>query len=744
MTSEFLRKTAVFFVYVAIIGTPLFYFSQGVYPFVLSKSLFFQFAATGVIFFWLALMAVDGRYRPKRTPLSLALLLFFIVLTITAVFGNDTWRSFWSTQERAVGVSALWQLFGFFLAVVALRADLAKENLWYVSIAVASAVSFIAEIQLKVPDLLVSGNTAGRPGATLGNPAFLAGYLLPHIFIIGYFLLEKLRDLRRQRNNLLLIFLAGSLIVQLGALFHSESRGSLIALVAGILALLFMFAVEPPRGFGYLFSRRSFYVIVLVVILAGSFGFWFTRASPLWEGAFGIRRFQELSEDALAPRMAALAASWQGFKEKPILGWGWDNFNIVFNKYYDPNLLKVNYQETRFDKPHNFLAEYAIAGGIPLLAAAIYVFFIFSRQALTLKDPLFGKIAFAAMISYAVHNIFLFETIGALLVWYLVMAKVDGDCIAEEKRAVSRAAKNSKAKTRIYFSLAAGAVAIYFISFLPLVASYRQYQAIDNYLNGRTERAFENFKSAAAGWNPYGWMMKRDYAVAIATAYFKDPEKISDGEARLAVQAMEEVVHEHPYDAQSRAILVNVYNQVSDVDPQYLARAEREAQEALKLSPRRQEIYFYLAKTKTLQRENEEALEILRSAIDLAPEVSQGHFYYGLVAFAGNKPEQGFLEVEKAIALGLNVRDKDELMVAANYYVDNGYASRTVPLYKKMVEIDDSDIEAKLKLGVAYYLSGEFDGARRYILEAGREFDFKDSNLYLPLKPIFQDLGLNL
>lgn len=28
----------------------------------------------------------------------------------------------------------------------------------------------------------------------------------------------------------------------------------------------------------------------------------------------------------------------EGFKEHPILGWGQDNFILVFNKYYDPRL----------------------------------------------------------------------------------------------------------------------------------------------------------------------------------------------------------------------------------------------------------------------------------------------------------------------------------------------------------------------------------------------------------------------
>jgi len=42
--------------------------------------------------------------------------------------------------------------------------------------------------------------------------------------------------------------------------------------------------------------------------------------------------------------------AWEGVKEKPLLGWGQENFNLVFNKYYEPSLYG---QEVWFDRVHN-------------------------------------------------------------------------------------------------------------------------------------------------------------------------------------------------------------------------------------------------------------------------------------------------------------------------------------------------------------------------------------------------------
>jgi O-antigen ligase len=53
---------------------------------------------------------------------------------------------------------------------------------------------------------------------------------------------------------------------------------------------------------------------------------------------------------------------YQGFKEKPVFGWGQENFNYVFNKYYNPAMFD---QEQWFDRAHNEFLDWLIAGGLP-------------------------------------------------------------------------------------------------------------------------------------------------------------------------------------------------------------------------------------------------------------------------------------------------------------------------------------------------------------------------------------------
>ena len=85
---------------------------------------------------------------------------------------------------------------------------------------------------------------------------------------------------------------------------------------------------------------------------------------------------------------------------------------------------------------------------------------------------------------------------------------------------------------------------------------------------------------------------------------------------------------------------------------EYLPKAEAEAARALALSPDRQEIYFSLAKTKTLEKQYGAALDLLKKALALDPKVPDAHFYYGLVAYVTGDSATGYSELRAAMQLG--------------------------------------------------------------------------------------------
>jgi tetratricopeptide (TPR) repeat protein len=206
---------------------------------------------------------------------------------------------------------------------------------------------------------------------------------------------------------------------------------------------------------------------------------------------------------------------------------------------------------------------------------------------------------------------------------------------------------------------------------------------------------------------------------------------------------MEQVAKDHPQDAYNHYLLTNIYNLVSGIDPKkYLPAAEEEARKAIALSPLRQEIYFYLAKTKSLEGDNNAALAIAKQALDLDPKVADPHYYYGMLAFAVGKSEVGYNEVKKAISMGRRWRDFYEPRVAADFFADTKHLSEAIELYKAALALQPDDIETKAKLGAAYFLNGNNTEARKYLSDVAARFDFSKSAAYPQYKPILDALGI--
>ncbi len=765
MTSKNIIQTIKILIFAAVIGTPLFYFRYGVYPYTLGKTPFFQGIVEIAFFLWLALIFKEKKYKPAATPVFWGILAFLTALTATAVFGVDPWRSFWSIQERAFGVVTFIHLGILALIISSIFRELPWKKLLYASLGTGAVTAIIAFLQLVIPNLLLVESVGNRPGATFGNPTFLAGYLLVHIGIGIYLFYDLCRTDAIPDKKLLFkkIFVLASIVVCGAALFQTQTRGDILGFLFMLLALVFFFALRPPAvQIRFLRARRVYAWLFVGALLFGGI-FWFTRFSPIWEHIPGVSRFKDISleSQSLLPRIAALKVAWIGFTERPLAGWGWDNFDTVFNKHYDPRTLELGYEETRFDKPHNVFLEYLVSGGLllALAYAALIVALVFELS--RTKDTLRSQVMYAILAGYLVRSAFIFETIGPALAFFMIIGIADGryrdEREARGKETQLAAAftdgKNSNSLFRASeasswaagSALALGIIIAYLLNIQTLRAANYQYEGFTNSVGRRPWTAIQNFEAGIALWTPYRWNFKIDYAASIAEAYFYNPGLVNPDDVMKAIRGMEEVAAEHPQDAYNHYVLVDMYNQVSTVDPAGLtAKAEHEAALALALSPNRQEVYFSLAKTKTIEGDYPAAIEIMKHALALDDKVPDAHFYYGLIAFAANDPATGYMEIKQAMALKRPWRNANEPRVVANYFADNGHLPEAIDLYKAALALDPSDMESKIKLGIGYFFLGNRDLARQYLEDVSKSVDLSKSPAYESFAPIFKELGLPL
>ena len=147
----------------------------------------------------------------------------------------------------------------------------------------------------------------------------------------------------------------------------------------------------------------------------------FVQKSPVLSRFAGL----SISEIETQGRYYVWPMAMKGFLEKPILGWGQEGFNFVFNKYYDPRMYN---QEPWFDRAHSTPLDWLIAGGaLGLLAyASIFLallFYIFKSQDENLSKN--DKAVILGLISaYIFNNLFVFDQISSYILFFTVIAYI--------------------------------------------------------------------------------------------------------------------------------------------------------------------------------------------------------------------------------------------------------------------------------------------------------------------------------
>jgi hypothetical protein len=62
--------------------------------------------------------------------------------------------------------------------------------------------------------------------------------------------------------------------------------------------------------------------------------------------------------------------------------------------------------------------------------------------------------------------------------------------------------------------------------------------------------------------------------------------------------------------------------------------------------------------------------------------------------------------------------------------------------YKVANSMEPGDTETEIKLGVAYFFTGDKSNAYKYLSDVGKRFDYRTSPSYTSLKPILDELGI--
>ncbi|PIR86075.1 hypothetical protein COU14_01115 [Candidatus Kaiserbacteria bacterium CG10_big_fil_rev_8_21_14_0_10_44_10] len=617
---------AVPFVLLIVSGTMFF-------PYITGKNFTFRILVEVAFASWFLLMLIDRVYRPRFSMILVAVASMVGVMFFANLFGEYAPKSFWSNYERMEG----WvTLVHFFMYIIVLGSVLRTEKLWNwflnTALAVAVIMSFYALGQVAgVTE--VSQGADWRVDGRLGNSTYLGVYMLFHMFIAAWmFLRAKTQNVRILYGVLFFMFAF--------ILFRTGTRGTILGLIGGSTLAFSYLALMAPKGAGI--KKIALGGLLAVLLLVG--GLWTARDTDFVQNTAVLNRMTSISLSEGGIRFTVWSMAIEGVKERPILGWGQENFNYVFNKYYDPALFGA---EAWYDRTHNIFFDWLIAGGVlgllaylSVLASALWYAIIlptWSRFRNGVVESTFSvqeqALILGLLAAYMFHNLFVFDNLASWIFYAVVLALVHSR-VSQPIKVMEDFSVDRGSWERITLPsvvIAVGAV-IYFVNVPGILAAK---DIINAYRTQNAEEILSNFELAFSR----GTFAEQEVVEQLTQVSSRTAGAVStSAEDKALVRAkveerMKDLIAEKPNEARLHVILGGFYRSIGDLD-----QAMNQLNIAHELSPRKQAIIEEQAIVLLMAGRNDEAVQYFKRSYELDQDNSKGRVYYAIGAlYAGDE-----------------------------------------------------------------------------------------------------------
>ena len=610
-----------------------------------------------------------------RHPLFISISVFFTSAFLSTIFAKYPFFAFWGGVERGDG------LFNWlhFLVFLVITVTIFGKKDWFIFFKVSLVVGFLVMFygwlqRFRVenfPFALPFGGLHG--GSTIGNRAFWGTYIL---FLIGFSVLifleskkslinadKKLIDADDKWRRFWRYLSVLVIVISVPAIAIAHVRGTMLGLIAGVLFGLLYFSfkrarinTDEERIYTDTIQFKKWSRGALIVLVAFGIMFAVTKNAAIWQWVPGFDRLATISLDdsSLITRKIALGVGWEAFKEKPILGWGLDNYITAYNTYYNPAYSA--YEEAFFDRAHSKPAEVLVMQGLLGLLSYLTVFVIFFYVLFRKVSSNWLKVVLGGVIiAYFVQNLVLFDTPVSHLMLFSVfgfLISISGGEITQPKGTVipSAGSKIGLKLTAIVVALGSLYV-IYVYNYRPFVQAGEFRKAEKTTIGSVIVEAAPRFLEPYNFIQPTIRFQFLQSVVNGGTARKEEFRPLAD----LAIKSLQEVVDRTPgYDIRDISLIAEAYNDIGNFDASVLPEAERLLRYAIEIAPNRQDTYYLLAFNMAAQNRFDESIELNRYAISLDEGVAKSHYNLGIsLTLAGKEYwDEAADEFRRALDIG--------------------------------------------------------------------------------------------
>lgn len=706
-----------------LLFTPFTYF-----PWHFGKTVIFQMLVEAL----LVASLIAGRQKKNSSEqftmhaADVVIVFFLSLMVVASIFGINTSRSWWGSESRIDGVFTWLHLVVWYFLVRIFVSTPAERRRF---VGVALGVGILVSVSILLQKYVSVAWKSDSGGGIIGNRGFAGSYLTALLGLGLYSLYLNFKQSLWRYGGIVAV------ILSLTAVWSDENRGALLGICAGVVVGVVV-AIATAREQKL---KRIFLGVLAGVCVLGVALFALTHTD------FGKEQFPRLvpffslstyTSGTAETRLLAWQVAAEAIKAHPFFGWGPGNFQIIFDTYYNPSFLRFSFAETVWDKPHNWFLEIATSTGLLGLAsyATIFATLFFSLIKQSKKESserVLPAIFIGAFVGYLAQSFFLFETINALQLFFLLLALAVGGIAVPGGVGVLGWNLNSvhtKLSSRFSIVIVTSLVGLsyLFVQSTALRASYYMQKAIGS--------------SDIASWAEWSepalkfpvWF-NGESAVFLAQNFFERDKSGQDVNSSGVIHAAERVAEvlikeadAHPREVAYPQWAGQVYMVLGEkVDQKYYAEAEKALQTARALSPKKQELLFLLGRLYLLEKKFPEALQVQKDAVAVAPEIHVSHWFLGLAYVAAGQTEEGLAEIERAKQLGF-APTTDQTLYIIDLYAGLKKYDTVIKYYQDLQNSEPENVSWYVKLATVYAVVGRKAEALQMVKQA--------EDLYPPIK----------
>ncbi len=632
-------------VYFALI-TPLVVHNRFFFPFVGPKGLFLMGLVQIIFFTWLFLIFYFPKYRPQKNPLLLAIGAFVAILTLATIFGADPSRSFWSKFERMSGLLMWFHLLALFLVASTV---FRKRKDWLKIFAVSVFIACIVSILFLIAPGGASQLNTARSGSTLGNSSFLATYLLFNLYfaIFLFFSVWKkiLLYFSDKVRNIALAVIFLQIILMFWVLFKCGGEAAFFSFLGGLGLLFVLWWASEVKRQNLKKAGKA--------VLAGSILVFVLIISLLYvPGSFVQERLIEARHMA---RPLAWQKAWQGFLDRPILGWGPQNYTFPFDKYFDPCFyVRECGGETRFDQAHNIIMDNLVDGGT--LGLLGYFSILGSAFFVLWKNYFRKRVAFwtagiftVLLVAHFTQNLMVFDMPASFLMLFLTLGFIGS---LEPRKQENKNFVSGKSFSE--WPTAAALLVVFVLCFNYFIARPVQTgTGLIRVVLAQEEEVRKQFYEQTLGSSSMGIYQARTHLANNLLERARKEETFYQWEIDLLINELEKSIESAPKDYYSLLTLGSLYNTyamaLEEKAEELFPKAEQTLKQAINFTPTKQAAYWKLAENQAIRGKEEEAIKYAQIPADLEPRFEYAHFFLLQVLDIFNKTELLEEKVQEAI-----------------------------------------------------------------------------------------------